>query len=126
MRDIWAHDDLGVATRSLLVTVPAHGVRLLRMRPHMPAPPRPPAPPGPPPPHPPCPSGYNAHTAGYWHNLDFMMKASTVAACAAKCGKDCAAFEIFIGSGYPGDCYNFLANMTLPFTASESVTCVKV
>ena len=154
----------------LTVTVPAHGVRLLRMWPHAPPPPRPPPPPGPPPPHPPCPAGFTAHAAGYWHNLDLRTKASTVAACAAECGPGCAAFEVFVGSGYPGavraaqgrlsgirvshrksilygtfvhmygcagrftagsggsrpgQCYVFPRNMTLPFTASASVTCIK-
>ena len=37
---------------------------------------------------------------------------------------NCVAFEVFLGAGYPGQCYLFLGNMSLPFTASESVTCV--
>lgn len=123
-RDVWAHADLGVATGTLEVTVPSHGVRLLRMRPQGPAPP---SPPSPAPPHPPCPSEFSPHAGGYWHNTDFVGRApGTVDECALKCrgSADCVAFEVFLGAGYPGQCYLFLGNMSLPFTASESVTCV--
>jgi alpha-galactosidase len=127
VRDIWAKADLGVATNSLRVEVPPHGVRLFRMQPHV----RPlPSPPGPPPPHPSCPADFSSHAGGYWHNLEFMGKGTgTVAECAAKCRnsttKDCVAFEVFLGGGYPGDCYNFLRSMSPPFTVAQSVTCVK-
>ena len=47
-RDLWNHSDLGVFTNSMVLKVPAHGVRMLRMRPHAFVPP-PPPPPGPPP-----------------------------------------------------------------------------
>eukprot|EP01051_Picozoa_sp_SAG22_P000370 SAG22_NODE_9_length_35992_cov_37.278104_9_plen_145_part_00 len=115
VRDIWQQADLGVAVGSLHVTVPAHGVRFLRMRPQAP------------PPYPPCPAGFTAHPPGYWHNLELVVKASTVAACAAKCssGPACKAFEVFLGAGYPGACYNFGHNLTAPFTPAETVTCVK-
>ena len=121
VRDVWAQADLGVAVTSLTVVVPPHGVRLLRMRPQVPPPP---------PPHPPCPADFAAHAAGYWRNTDYLGRGpGTVAACAAKCRNstaECAAFEVFVGDGYPGECYNFLSNLTLPFTAAESVTCVKI
>ena len=128
VRDIWAKADLGVATNSLRVEVPAHRVRMFRMQPHAPRSPPPPGPPGPLPPHPPCPADFTSHSGGYWHNLEFMGKASgTVAECAAKCRdtSDCVAFEIFVGNGYPGDCYTFLRSMSPPFTAAQSLTCVK-
>jgi alpha-galactosidase len=124
VRDVWAMHDLGVATGSLAVDVPAHGVRLLRMRP-----PPPPPPPSPPPPTPACPPDFASHAAGYWHNTDFIGRApGTVEECAATCRNstgNCVAFEIFIGNGYPGQCYNFLNSTEAPFTASASVTCVK-
>ena len=50
-RDLWSHSDLGVFSGALVVNVPAHGVRMLRMSPHVPVPvppPAPPLPPGPP------------------------------------------------------------------------------
>jgi hypothetical protein len=126
VRDVWAQADLGVSTHTLVVVVPPHGVRLLRMYPQVPVPP---TPPGPPPPHPPCPSDFIPHVGGYWQNKDFLGRTpGTVAECAAKCRSstsDCVAFEVFIGAGYPGQCYNFLNTMSFPFTASESVTCIK-
>ena len=128
VRDVWKRADLGVSSDLLVVEVPPHGVRLLRMRPQQPAPP--PPPPAPPPPHPPCPPEFAPHAGGYWHNTDYLGKTpGTVAECAAKClshsSDACVAFEVFIGAGYPGQCYNFLHNMSLPFTSSESVTCVR-
>ena len=127
VRDLWLKANLSgePAVTRLVVDVPAHGVRLLRLWPMTPAPPPAPLPP---PPHPPCPADFAAHTAGYWHNLDPLGgHFSNVSECAVDCRtkKACVAFEVFLGSGYPGQCYNFLNTMSLPFTVADSVTCVK-
>ena len=125
-RDLWAKANLSAVplVRDVTLTVAGHGVRLLRLWPQAPAAPPPPLPP---PPHPPCPVDFAPHSAGYWNNTEFLAKTpGTVVACAAACRKteECVAFEVYLGSGYPGQCYNFLSAMSLPFTASACVTCV--
>ena len=119
VRDIWNHSDLGVASGSLQVDVPPHGVRFLRMKPRQP------------PLRPPCPADFAPHTGGYWHNLAVQGKApedGTIDECAALCRNStdgCVAFEVFVGSGYPGQCYNFMHTLEAPFTPAQSVTCTK-
>jgi alpha-galactosidase len=123
VRDVWLRADLGVKTGTLQVSVPAHGVRLLRVQP--------PAPPAPPVPTPPCPpTDFTPNAGGYWRNAIPVGSTTngTVGGCAAACrssAKDCVAFEVFVGDGYPGQCYHFLNSMSPPFTASASVTCIK-
>lgn len=135
VRDIWAHADLGVSTTSLVVQVPGHGVRLLRMRPHTAEPPPPPAPPLA------CPSGYQPHVGGFWANTYPCPQKgtqpchedsvnATAPACAAKCSgaAGCVAFELF-GDGVPWQptaCYIFLEAMQPPFQANaQSFTCTR-
>jgi hypothetical protein len=59
-RDLWAQANLSGApvVDVVTLTVPVHGVRLLRLWPMPPAPPRPPPPPGPQPPPPPPPPAH--------------------------------------------------------------------
>ena len=62
-----------ISTNELTVLVPAHGVRLLRMRPHTTEP----TPPPPPPPVLSCPAGYQPHVpGGFWARVLFSSFAS--------------------------------------------------
>lgn len=127
-RDVWAHNDLPTATNTLVVDVPAHGVRLLRMRPHVATPLT-------------CPQGYQLHAGGYWANTDPCPQKgtqpchedsvnATVPACSAKCSSTpgCVAFELYGANGGVGDhaCYIFLHEMEPPFVANtNSFTCTR-
>lgn len=140
VRDLWARKDLSAtpAVQHTIVTVPAHGVRLLRFWPMAPAPAPSPAPPAP---HPPCPSGFSAHAGGFWYNTDPCPRNdfsncstdpklnNTVPKCAAKCvaTSGCVAFEVFLGGAADDHaCYIFLKTMTPPFTPNaDSVTCIR-
>jgi hypothetical protein len=140
-RDLWAQANLSGApvVDVVTLTVPVHGVRLLRLWPMPPAPPRPPPPPGPqppppppppPPPGPPCPADFVTHAPGFWHNTDPCPNGNfrhctedsangTMLLCAAKCRRTagCVAFEVNLPSKpNPPACYIFLHNLSLPFT----------
>ena len=127
VRDLWAKANLsaGPVVKEVALTVPSHGVRMLRLWPMKPAPAPSPAPSPPPGPRPPCPAGFQNHTSGFWSNLKIGAKHSTVAECATTCTDGCVAFEVFLGAGYPGQCYTFMHTLGLPFTAAECATCVK-
>jgi hypothetical protein len=131
VRDIWSRSELGVFTNQMALAVPAHGVRMLRMRP---------LPPTPPPPPPTCPSGYTAHAPGLWSNpspCGYPAKAGcredavniTLALCAKKCDltRGCLAFEVYEGGGAGGKrCFTFVDELKLPFISVASCfNCVK-
>ena len=127
-RDLWARANLSQAPLqgSVVLTVPAHGVRFLRLWPVVP-----------PPVH--CPADFTLYTtAGYWDNTDPCphndfnnctrdAANGTVTLCAAKCRATggCVAFEVpAMREGMA--CYLFLNEMTPPFTANEgATTCVR-
>jgi hypothetical protein len=117
VRDVWQGADVGQVVGAMKLTVPAHGVRLLRLTPLAPAPP----------PH--CLPGFTAKTpSGFWRNTgpaDY--ENNTVAECTAKCETtiSCMALEVY-QPGF-GACYNFLDSLELPFTLinADSITCVK-
>lgn len=113
VRDVWAHADLPMFTTIMHVAVPAHGVRLLRVR----APAARACPP----------TGFAAHESGYWSNLTPAtgdLVNNTVALCATKCTKTaaCRAFELYDS---PSACYIFLDQLVQPFVANaDCLTCV--
>ena len=134
VRDLWAKVNLSntsVVDRVAL-TVPSHGVRMLRLWPMAPAPPPPSPPPPPPPPPTPaekCPADFTAHAPGFWKNTDPCPNSDfkhctedhangTLPLCAAKCRATagCVAFEVNAPSTAVGACYIFLHSMALPFT----------
>jgi len=139
VRDLWLRANLSATPTvgKLTLSVPTHGVRLLRMWPLPPPPPPPPRPPPPPPTPLPagCPSGYTKHASGYWKNLN---PCSTCApaplpagAPLVECGKrcdttpNCVAFELFHDGAVR--CYTFEKALSPPFTSEpEGVmrTCV--
>ena len=129
VRDLWQRRNLSVATTSggrpaLNLSVPSHGVRLLRL---WPVPP------------PSCPSGFEAHASGYWENLSCSHGTTgknctqdhanaTVPACGEKCiaTQSCAGFEVFDSGAADAACYLFLKILAPPFTPnSECFTCVR-
>jgi hypothetical protein len=130
VRDLWQRRNLSVTTtagghRALNLSVPAHGVRMLRL---WPAPP------------PSCPSGFEPHASGYWANPSCAHGTSgenctrdhangTLPACGEKCiaaSPDCVAFEVFDSGAADAACYLFLQPLTAPFTPnSECFTCVR-
>eukprot|EP01044_Picomonas_judraskeda_P015002 COSAG03_NODE_2460_length_2733_cov_29.331055_3_plen_327_part_00 len=126
-RDLWNKSELGIFTNSLTLAVPAHGVRLLRMRPHLPAPPPPPAAS----PNTTCPLPYFPHQAGLWSNpwpcgLDSTSCNEdntniTMDLCAKKCGltNGCLAFEVYM-AGSVKACYLFLNELQAPFLPDSS------
>jgi len=131
-RDLWAHKDLGVVTTSFQTIVPAHGVKLYRMKPHTPTPPSPAAPT----PAPICPTGFTTHVRGLWSNpkpcgyyptppnCTTVDKANNTAPlCAQKCKATtgCLAFELFASEA----CYIFLNKLGEPFVPNDQcLTCV--
>ena len=143
VRDLWQHKNLTMTTvatsrqrrgryaaadaatsAGVQLTVPAHGVRMLRMWPT-----QPPPPPPPPPPHPPCPAGFEANgQAGYWKNLELRPTVLTVDGCGAACNSvgGCVAFELYLAPPpSANNCYIFLAHLQDPFTPNaQSVTCL--
>ena len=118
-RDLWAKQDLGVFHEFLPVSVPAHGVRLFRMRVV------------PPPPPPQCPAGWAPHAPGLWANA-FPPNSQprdtangTIAGCAKKCDDTdgCLAFEVF--QEEPKACYIFVDTLEPPFTSNlDCFVCV--
>jgi alpha-galactosidase len=152
IRDMWARKNLSsVPTMAqmgyqtfnivptLLLTVPAHGVRFLRMWPLPPAPtpaPSPPATPPPPIPPPACPSGFNSHAAGYWHN-PFPCGLSSGANCtedttnitAPLCAQKCKSFGTCVGFEIYSKlaCWLFLGKLQEPFHSDPAAfTCTVV
>ena len=137
VRDLWARANLSSApvVARTPITVPPHGVRMLRM---WPLPPAPPPPPPPPAPRPSCPHGFAAHAPGFWHNTDPCPQGhfgnctedhsnTTVALCATKCvgAADCVAFELYLGADAKA-CYVFRRAVEPPFTAEPAcLTCVR-
>lgn len=119
-RDLWEKLDLGVFTTLLTVEVPAHGVRLLRMRVV------------PPPPPPTCPAGWLSHAPGFWaghlvpsNNQPHDTVNVTADACARKCKltSGCLAFEIY--QIEPKACYMFVDELQPPFTSNpDCFACV--
>jgi hypothetical protein len=130
VRDLWSKTDLGVCAELMPLTVPGHGVRLLRMRPHAPAPTVPcrtsPAP------NFTCPSGFAHHEPrdGLWANPipgdgRGDRTNNTMALCARKCSlaEGCAAFELW--QLLPKACYIFMGELR-KFTANRDChACVK-
>ena len=127
-RDLWDHTDLRVFSRSMAVSVPAHGVRLLRMRPQVPSPPTPPQA---------CPAGFSTHAPGLWSNPQPCGHYPAPANCTATdtangtavlCGKKCKAtegclaFEVFQGS--PATCHTFVGSLAPPFTPEPAAACL--
>lgn len=135
-RDLWAHQDLGAVTHSFQVTVPAHGVKLLRMSPIAPIPPPSPSPPPPPV----CPTGFTPHARGHWSNYmpappycpyptptnctTMDTANNTAPLCALKCKNTagCLAFEVYASDA----CYVFLHVLEDPFVLVDTcLTCVR-
>lgn len=112
VRDVWSHQDLPPFANWMHVAVPAHGVRLLRVRTQTTS----------------CPTGFTVHQRGYWGNPtpaaatggDTVNKTSAL--CGMKCTKTagCKGFELYESQA----CYIFLNELQKPFVEdSDCFTC---
>ena len=121
VRDLWAHQDLGIVSGSLKVTLPAHGVKFLKMTP-------------PPPPVGDCPSGWEQHVAGVWSNptpcgvypvpdscVERDNENNTAELCVHKCASTpgCQAFEVFPSTS-SNQCWLFVGEVKQPFVPNPA------